>query len=161
MFHAYLGTNVWQDQPASNLLDGAAPFYRCYACKDGGYVAVGSLEPQFFAKLLSGLGIAADAYDQNDRAQWPRMAEDFAKAFLSRTRDAWEAQFAGTDACVTPVLSLREAMDHPVNTARQVFVERHGVKQAMPAPRFSATPGGAGESVSLTIDAALARWRVR
>jgi alpha-methylacyl-CoA racemase len=161
LFHAFLATGQWLDAPASNLLDGGAPFYRCYACNNGGHVAVGALEPQFFALLLSGLGIPGDRYVQNDRTQWPAMAADFASVLQTKTRDEWAVHFAGTDACVTPVLSIREAMDHPANLARKVFVERDGVPQAAPAPRFSATPGAVFGSVSLTIEEALADWSMR
>jgi alpha-methylacyl-CoA racemase len=158
LFHAYLATGVWTDRPASNLLDGSAPFYRCYACKQGGHVAVGALEPQFFAQLLIGLDIPADRYDQNDQAQWPAMVTDFTTAFASRTRDEWEHRFAGTDACVTPVLSLGEAQVHPANTARAMFIDHAGVTQAAPAPRFSATPGQVHDSAAITIEHALADW---
>lgn len=158
LFHAYLATGVWVDRPASNLLDGSAPFYRCYACKDGGHVAVGALEPQFFALLVAGLDIPADRYAQNDQTQWPTMIADFTAAFASRTRDEWEARFAGTDACVTPVLSLAEAQVHPANVARSVFIDHAGVTQAAPAPRFSATPGAVRESTAVVIDDALADW---
>jgi len=158
LFHAFTATGQWQDQPAANLLDGAAPFYRCYACKGGGHVAVGALEPQFFAQLLAGLEIPADRYDQNDRVQWPAMIAQFTEVFLSRTRDEWEARFAGTDACLSPVLSMGEAMAHPVNTARGVFIEHSGVAQAAPAPRFSATPGAVTDSVNLSAAEALDAW---
>jgi alpha-methylacyl-CoA racemase len=158
LFHAFLATGSWKDQPASNLLDGSAPFYRCYACKDGGHVAVGSLEPQFFAQLLVGLDIPADRYVQNDESHWPAMAADFAAIFASRTRQEWEAKFATSDACVTPVLSMGEAMVHPANTARNMFINHEGVTQAAPAPRMSATPGKVRESVTLSAAEALAAW---
>ena len=158
LFHAFLATGSWQDRPASNLLDGAAPFYRCYACRDGGHVAVGALEPQFFARLLDGLGLPADRFDQNDESRWPYMEAEFARVFASRTRQEWEDHFAGTDACVSPVLSMREAMHHPANTARQVFLDHSGVMQAAPAPRFSKTPGAVRESTELSVEQALAAW---
>jgi alpha-methylacyl-CoA racemase len=158
LFHAFLSTGSWQDEPSSNLLDGAAPFYRCYACKGGGHVAVGALEPQFFAQLLEGLEIPADRYDQDDRSQWPTMEAEFAELFANRTRQDWEERFAGTDACVSPVLSMREAMTHPVNTARRVFMEHGGVAQAAPAPRFSATPGQVRETTTLSPAQALDAW---
>ena len=158
LFHAYLATGMWQDRPAANLLDGSAPFYRCYACEDGGHVAVGALEPQFFALLLAGLEIPADRYDQNDQTQWPAMTAEFAAAFAKQSRQHWEQRFAGTDACVTPVLSLREAQVHPANTARHVFVEHAGVTQAAPAPRFSATPGQVRDSHEVAIDAIIDEW---
>jgi len=158
LFHAWLGTGSWRDAPASNLLDGGAPFYRCYSCKDGGAVAVGSLEPQFFALLLDGLGVPREKYDQADRAQWPAMRREFAEIFASKTRNDWEERFAGTDACVTPVLSMSEAMGHPVNRERDVFIELDNVWQAAPAPRFSATPGKATTSTALSVADAMERW---
>lgn len=158
LFHAYLSTDNWLDQPASNLLDGSAPFYRCYTCKDGGYVAVGSLEPQFYALLLAGLGIPLDRYCQNDRDQWPAMEADFAATFLTRTREEWEDRFSGTDACVSPVLSMREAIAHKANVDRSVFADHEGTTQAAPAPRFSGTPGEIRSSVSLSSTEALAAW---
>mgnify|MGYP005990015557 CR=1 FL=1 len=158
LFHAFLDNGLWRDERASNLLDGAAPFYRCYACADGGHVAVGALEPQFFAALLEGLEIPADRFVQNDRACWPAMAQAFTQAFATRPRDAWEAHFAGTDACVTPVLSLGEALDHPVHATRGVFVDTDGIRHAAPAPRFSVTPGRNGPARSIALDEAIAAW---
>jgi alpha-methylacyl-CoA racemase len=159
LFHAYLASGSWVDRPASNLLDGAAPFYRCYTCKDGGHVAIGPLEPQFFAQLIKALEVASDRFDQYDRSQWPEMERVFADIFLSQTRDHWEAVFAGTDACVSPVLSIREAMIHTANVERGVFEERDGLPQAVPAPRFSATPGAIRQSRKLGVDDVLAEWR--
>ena len=161
LFHAYLATGNWQDRPASNFLDGAAPYYRCYPCADGGHVAVGPLEAQFFAQLLAGLEIPIDRFEQEDRAQWGAMEQAFAQKFAAQPRDHWERVFAGTDACVSPVLSMREAMAHPANTARGVFSERDGVMQAMPAPRFSATPGTVPVSETLTAAELLSRWEAR
>lgn len=158
LFHAYLATGNWQDRPAANLLDGSAPFYRCYRCKCGGHVAVGPLEPQFFAQLLAGLEITADRYDQNDTVEWPAMAADFEATFAKRTRKEWEDIFAKSDACVSPVLSLREAMVHPVNAARGQFIQYRGVSQASPAPRFSRTPGKIRQSVNQTAADVLAAW---
>ena len=158
LYHAYLSTGSWQDEPASNLFDGAAPYYRCYLCKCGGSVAVGALEPQFFALLLDGLGLPADRFNQQDQAQWPDMEAEFARVFASATRDEWEQRFSGTDACVSPVLSMREAMNHPLNVERQVFVEHNGVKQAAPAPRFSETPGLITPGATVMIEEVLNTW---
>lgn len=158
LFHAYLATDNWHDEPASNLLDGAAPFYRCYACKDGGHVAVGSLEPQFFALLVAGLDIPADRYSQNDKEQWPAMEADFADTFLTRTRQEWEERFAGTDACVSPVLSMREAMNHAANADRKMFTNHEGVYQSVPAPRFSGTPTKIRSSTTMSPAEALTAW---
>jgi alpha-methylacyl-CoA racemase len=140
MVWALRAQGVWRDEPASNLLDTGAPFYDTYACADGGYVAVGALEPQFYAELLTGLGLAAEALPgQYDPAGWPVLRERFTAAFASRPRDEWADAFAGTDACVTPVLSLAEAPRHPHLAARGTLTEVDGVLQAAPAPRFSRT----------------------
>ncbi|MFV0645474.1 MAG: CoA transferase, partial [Sphingomonadaceae bacterium] len=141
------------------FLDGAAPFYRCYTCKDGGHVAIGPLEPQFFARLLEGLGIAPDRFEQNNRDHWPEMERVFAQIFASQPRAHWEAVFDGSDACVAPVLSMREAMMHPANTARGVFTDHEGVMQAVPAPRFSGTPGAIRKNETLSAADLLAKWQ--
>ncbi len=143
MILALKGMGEWTDERQSNIVDGAAPFYDTYACSGGGFVAVGALEPQFYAALLQGLGIDPKSLgDQNDRAGWPAMRERFTELFASRTRDEWAAHFAGTDACVTPVLSFDEASLHPHLVARGTYIEVDGVVQAAPAPRFSRTPAG-------------------
>jgi len=118
---------LWDDEREVNLLDGGAPFYRTYATADGRWMAVGALEPQFYAALVAGLGLAdAELPAQTDRSGWPELAERFAVVFASRTRAEWESVFAGTDACVTPVLSLGEAPEHAHNSERGVFGERDG-----------------------------------
>ncbi len=137
-------TGAWQDQRGSNLLDGGAPFYDTYVCADGGCVAVGALEPQFYAALLAGLGLdAAGLPAQHDRARWPELRARFAAAFAARSRDEWAKVFAGTDACVSPVLSMAEAPAHPHATARNAFVEVGGIVQPAPAPRFGRTGAAA------------------
>jgi alpha-methylacyl-CoA racemase len=158
LYHAWLSTEVWDDRPFSNLFDGAAPFYRCYTCKDGRYIAVGALEPQFFAQLLSGLEMPADRYDQNDRSCWPAMAAEFSRTFVMKTREEWEVRFREFDACVSPVLSMREAMVHPANEARKVFTVHNGVTQSNPAPRFSSTPGGIAPGQVLSAQEVIAAW---
>lgn len=141
--HGFLADGWWVPERASNLLDGAAPFYTTYETSDGGHVAVGALEPQFFAALLDGLGLSAeDVGAQNDRERWPAMRDLFAARFKTRTRDEWATHFHGTDACVAPVLSMSEAADHPHNSYRGTFLEVEGVSQPAPAPRFSKTPAG-------------------
>jgi alpha-methylacyl-CoA racemase len=137
---------AWQDARGTNLLDGGAPFYDTYQAADGGYLAVGALEPQFYAALLAGLGLAdAGLPAQHDRAGWPLLRERFTEVFLTRTRDAWAEAFAGTDACVSPVLGPDEAPAHPHAVARHSFVEVGGLVQPAPAPRFgrsaAAQPG--------------------
>jgi alpha-methylacyl-CoA racemase len=133
----------WQDTRGVNLLDGGAPFYDTYATADGEYMAVGALEPQFYAALLHGLGLTdAGLPGQHDRAGWPVLRQRFAATFSGRTRAEWEDVFAGTDACVSPVLSLAEAPAHPHARARDAFVEVNGVTQPAPAPRFGRTAPG-------------------
>lgn len=159
-FHAFTASGLWSDQRGANLLDGSKPFYRCYACAEGGHVAVGPLERQFFAQLLTGLGIAQDRFVQYDPAGWPEMEAAFAAAFLTRTRDQWDEVFRDTDACVSPVLSFSEAAHHPHNRDRATLVELDGVTQPAPAPRFAATATGITPERRglLTVSEALALW---
>jgi alpha-methylacyl-CoA racemase len=141
MMHALRGMDAWTDDRASNLLDGGAPFYDTYQCADGHYIAVGAIEPHFFAALLDGLGLdPAVVGGQHDRRRWPAMRQTFADRFARRTRDEWATRFGSMDACVTPVLSFTEAVSDPHLAARGTYLELDGVKQAAPAPRFSRTP---------------------
>jgi alpha-methylacyl-CoA racemase len=136
-------TGALRDQRESFLLDGGAPFYRCYETSDGKYMAVGAIEPQFFAALLIGLGLTPDEVPgQLDIGSYPQMYDVFAERFASRTRDEWTQVFAGTDACVTPVLTWSEAATDDHLKARSTVITAHGVEQAAPAPRFSRTPAG-------------------
>jgi alpha-methylacyl-CoA racemase len=136
-------TGSLKDQRESFLLDGGAPFYRTYECSDGKHMAVGSIEPQFFAELLAGLGLTPDEVpNQFDLGRYDEMRAIFSERFASRTRDEWSAVFAGTDACVTPVLTWTEASTNDHLAARSTIVTRDGVDQAAPAPRFSRTPAG-------------------
>lgn len=139
--HGYVADGWWDaGRRESNLLDGGAPFYSVYETSDGRHVAVGALEPQFFSLLLEGLGIDPTSLSaQNDRDGWAEMRRIFASVFSTRTRDEWADHFAGTDACVAPVLTLEEASAHPHNAERGTFVEVDGVIQPGPAPRFSST----------------------
>ncbi len=141
MVYGMLGAGLWQDRRAANLLDGGAPFYDTYACADGRHVAVGAIEPQFHAQLLAGLGLT-DRYPggQLDVARWPEQKALLTEVFATRTRDEWAEVFAGTDACVTPVLGLTEAPAHPHLAARGTFADVGGGPQPGPAPRFSRTP---------------------
>jgi alpha-methylacyl-CoA racemase len=123
------------------VVDGGAPFYDVYRCADGLDFAVGALEPQFYAALLTGLGIAPEELPpQYDRDGWPATKARFAELFGSRPRAEWLGVFDGTDACVTPVLGFDEAEQHPHLVGRGTLVEVDGVVQAAPAPRFSRTP---------------------
>ncbi|MCI1261277.1 MAG: CoA transferase [Tetrasphaera jenkinsii] len=138
---ALRGSGQWRDEPAANLLDGAAPFYDVYPCAGGGFIAVGALEPAFYAQLLAGLGLDPSTLPaQYDRAGWPTLRAAIAARFGERTREEWTAVFSGTDACVTPVLGLADAAYDEHVRARETLVAVDGVTQAAPAPRFSRTP---------------------
>jgi alpha-methylacyl-CoA racemase len=139
MLYAWRAAGTWTDQRGANLLDGGAPFYRCYECADGQFVAVGAIEPQFFAALMTGLGLEAEGWDQNDRSAWPGMAVRIAQVFATGRRDDWAARFEATDACVSPVLGMAEAPRHPHNRARGTFTGPPD--QPAPGPRFSNHPG--------------------
>jgi alpha-methylacyl-CoA racemase len=147
MTHGLLAAGLWADERGANLLDGGAPFYSVYATSDGRYMAVGALEAKFYAELLGGLGLAGeeDPAGQHDRDRWPALRERIAAAFARRTQAEWTEVFAESDACVAPVLGLREAADHPHIRARGTIVARDGVPQPAPAPRFSATPAALGD----------------
>ncbi|CAN5418801.1 alpha-methylacyl-CoA racemase [soil metagenome] len=134
----------WVDERGENIFDGSAPFYCTYPCADGRFVAVGALEPQFFAELLHLLDFDPESVGpQRDRSTWPALRERLATAFLARTRDAWAELFGTSDACVTPVLTMTEAMADPHLQARGVFTDVDGVPQPAPAPLLSRTPAGA------------------
>ncbi len=161
MVWSLLAGGAWVDERGANLLDGGAPFYDTYTCADGRHVAVGALEPKFYAELLAGLGLADEPLSaQYDRVGWPRLRERFAAAFASRTRDEWAEVFAGTDACVAPVLALHEAAEHPHLASRSTLVESDGVRQPSPAPRFSRTPPELPslKPVDVDVDGVLAGW---
>lgn len=136
-------TGSLRDQRESFMLDGGAPFYGTYETADGRYMAVGSIEPQFFAALLAGLGLSADDVPgQFETDRYGEMRELFTSRFATKTRDEWTEVFAGTDACVTPVLTWTEAAANEHLRQRSTLVDVNGVAQAAPAPRFSRTPAG-------------------
>ncbi|MFG2223053.1 CaiB/BaiF CoA transferase family protein [Streptomyces sp. NPDC048644] len=141
MIHGMLAAGGWQDRRGANLLDGGAPFYGTYETADGAHMAVGALEPRFYAEFIRLLGIEDQAPDRNDLAAWAELRSAIAARFRTRTRAEWTAVFEGTDACVAPVLSLREAPAHPHLAARGTFIDHGGLTQPAPAPRFSRTPG--------------------
>ncbi|MFC4061090.1 CaiB/BaiF CoA transferase family protein [Planomonospora corallina] len=138
MFYHGVQSGFWGPR-GTNLLDTGSPVYDTYETADGKYLAVGALEPQFWAQLVSLMGLT-DLPDREDRANWPALRERLAEAFRSRTRAEWEAVFDGTDACVSPVLEMSEAPGHPHNRARGTFVEVGGVRQPAPAPRLLGVP---------------------
>ena len=138
---AMRGAGTWSEERHANLLDGGAPFYDTYECADGRWIAVAPIERKFYAELLAGLGLP-DLGDQYDRASWPAIRAALNERIRTRDRDEWAAVFAGTDACVAPVLTFTEALTHPHAVARQAFVTLEGVQQPAPAPRFDRTPTG-------------------
>jgi alpha-methylacyl-CoA racemase len=128
---------AWQDERGTNVLDGGAPFYDTYATADGRYLAVGALEPKFFAELLARLGIDETSVPaQYDRSGWPELRARLTEVFAGRTQAEWVEVFTGSDACVAPVVSPRDAPGHPHNAARKTFIDVGGVTQPAPAPRF-------------------------
>ena len=134
---------LWSDERGTNLLDSGAPFYDVYRCADGLELAVGAIEPQFFAALLAVLELdPAATPDQQDQTRWPELRSVLGAAIAGRPRAAWLERAAGTDACIAPVLTMLEAAEHPHVHARGTIVERDGVPQPAPAPRFSGTPNG-------------------
>jgi alpha-methylacyl-CoA racemase len=131
---------LWADKRESNLIDGGAHFYGTYECADGKWISIGAIEPQFYAELLEKAQITDPRFKkQMDPRLWPELKEALAEKFKSKSRDEWCAIMEGTDICFAPVLSLSEAPDHPHNVARQTFIERDGIVQPAPAPRFSRT----------------------
>ncbi|WP_211274392.1 CaiB/BaiF CoA transferase family protein [Streptomyces chattanoogensis] len=141
MIHGMLAAGGWQDRRGANLLDGGTPFYGAYETADGGYMAVGALEKRFYAEFIRLLGIEDEAPGRDDLAAWGELRTAIAARFKTRTREEWTAVFEESDACVAPVLSLREAPDHPHLAARGTFADHGGITQPAPAPRFSHTPG--------------------
>jgi alpha-methylacyl-CoA racemase len=141
--YKFRNSGMWRDERGTNMLDTGAPFYDTYRTKDGQFMSVGAIEPQFYAALLRGLGLEAVAMPaQMDQASWAATAARFAELFARKTRDEWSAIFDGTDACVAPVLGLGEAHEHPHNRARSLLIADHQDKrEPAPAPRLSRTPG--------------------
>jgi alpha-methylacyl-CoA racemase len=162
---ALRGVGRWSDERGANLLDGGAPFYDTYRCRDDRFVAVGAIERKFFAQLVALLDIDADAEglgDQYDPGAWPAWRAVIAERISGRTRDEWAVLATGTDACLTPVLTLAEALEDAHARERDAFVETGGVPLAAPAPRFSRTvpdlPGAPDTAAVAPADVA-ARWR--
>jgi alpha-methylacyl-CoA racemase len=159
-FYAARASGFWGER-GTNMLDTGAPWYDSYETADGAWLAVGAIEPQFYAQLLEALGLAdEDLPDQHDVARWPELRARFTEVLRTRTRDEWAAHFAPFDACVAPALSPLEAPLHPHNVARGTFLELRGVPQPAPSPRFSGTPAPAprppehpGESTDATLGA--------
>ena len=142
LLHGMMAGGLWRDRRGSNMLDGGVPWYDTYATSDGQWMAVGALEPQFYDELVHLLELDPAVADRSDPTRWPEIRSALTAAFASRTRDEWTEVFEGTDACVAPVLSLRQAAAHPHLAKRETFVEVGGVVQPAPAPRFSRTTSG-------------------
>ena len=140
-FQAYRQQGTWQDARTSNIVDGGAHYYGCYETSDAKYIAVGAMEPQFYANLLAVMGLAGQSLPaQDDKAAWPVLRARFAEVFRQRTRDGWVRAAAGRDACLAPVLSIDEAPQHPHMKARDSYAEFDKLRHPSPAPRFSQTP---------------------
>jgi alpha-methylacyl-CoA racemase len=145
IFHGLRAMGVWRSGREQNFLDGGAHFYNVYETRDGQWVSVGAIEPQFYRHLLQGLGIDDPAFDDAlNPERWPAFKAELARRFKQKTRAEWDAVFAPLDACYAPVLTWDDAALHPHNAARGTFVEQAGVLQPAPAPRLSATPGALG-----------------
>ena len=149
MFHGFETIGGWDaTQRGSNMLDGGAHFYDTYECADGEYVAIGSIEPQFYALLKEKAGLSEEDFgDQNNKDKWPQMKQKIAAVFLTKTRAEWCELMEGTDVCFAPVLNFKDAPSHPANVARNTYIELDGVTQPAPAPRFSRTPSEVAHGV--------------
>ncbi len=160
MFFDMTAAGRWKDQRESNMLDGGAHFYGTYACKDGKFISIGSIEPQFYAQLRELAGLNDAAFDaQMDAAAWPALKARLVEVFKGKTRDEWCAIMEGTDVCFAPVLSLSEAADHPHMAARGVIVEHNGHRQPAPAPRFSRTPSAIRASEPADLASLARAWQ--
>ncbi len=156
MIYGMLAAGHWSLERGRNLLDGGAPFYRCYECGDGRWLAIAAIEPQFFRAMMQGLGLDPAAWDQADREHWPALADEIAAVVARQPRDHWAALFDGTDACVAPVLTMDEAPHHPHNRARRAFLD--APPQPAPAPRFSETLAEVGQNERADVARVLERW---
>jgi alpha-methylacyl-CoA racemase len=161
MVYSRMHLGQWRDQRESNGLDGGAPWYATYATRDGRFMAVGAIEPPFYAELVRGLGLDEAALpDRFERSNWPALKQRFAAAFAARTRDEWVAHFTGSDACVSPVMSMAEAPHHPHLAARGTFTRLDGQYVPSAAPRFDDEPPRVAQpSRTVALQEALDAWR--
>jgi alpha-methylacyl-CoA racemase len=140
LMYGLFAQGAWKDERGVNVLDTGAPWYNTYATKDGKWLSVGAIEGRFYEEFVTRLGLEmSELPKQHDRSGWPDLERRFADTIAAKTRDEWERIFAGSDACVAPILALSEVADHPHNAARATFSRRDGVLQPAPAPRFSRT----------------------
>jgi alpha-methylacyl-CoA racemase len=162
MFRSLMAQGTWQDEPRANRLDGGAHFYGTYECADGKFLAVGAYEPQFYATLRRIAGLDDAIFDdQHNRARWPEMRARMEAVFRTRTRDEWAHLLEMEEACVAPIVSMTEAVQHPHLVARETFVPYDGCLQPAPAPRFSRTPPaiqGSPATPAVTAETILKRW---
>ena len=162
MIYGMRRAGLWQDARAANMLDGGAHFYGTYRCRCGGFVAIGAIEPQFYAELLEKAGLDGAAFRaQLDARAWPALKSALASRFAEKSRDEWCAIMEGSDVCFAPVLTIDEAPDHAHNVARGIFTEADNVRQPAPAPRLQRTPGGirpASQTTPLDIATVLTAW---
>jgi alpha-methylacyl-CoA racemase len=162
IFYARVAGRLWRDERGVNAIDGGAPWYDVYETADGKYISIGAIEGRFYARLMELLGLdAATLPERHDSARWPELSARLRDTFKQKTRDEWCKSLEGQDVCFAPVLSLAEAPAHPHNRARGTFMERDGVIQPAPAPRFSRTPGSVERSAPRRGEggsAALAEW---
>ncbi len=160
MFFDMTAIGRWVEGRESNFLDGGAHFYGVYECACGNFISIGSIEPQFYALLRQHAGLSEAEFDaQMDRKAWPALKQKLVEVFKSKTRDDWCKVMEGTDICFAPVLTMAEAPKHPHMAARKIFVERHGVTQPAPAPRFSRTPSAIREPEKAEIAALTSEWK--
>ena len=160
MFFDMAAIGRWTEERNRNFLDGGAHFYGVYECACGHFVSIGSIEPQFYALLREHAGLTdADFDKQMDPKAWPALKEKLRAVFKSKTREDWCKIMEGTDICFAPILTMSEAPKHPHMAARKVFVERHGVTQPAPAPRFSRTPSTIREPEKAEIAALTTAWK--
>lgn len=142
MLYGHLQRGTWADRRESNIIDGGSHFYNVYQCADGAWISLGSIEPQFYGRLLQALDVTdPDFAEQHDPSRWARLKQKLAAVIATRTREDWRQILEDADLCFAPVLSITEAPRHPHNLARAAFVDIDGVTQPAPVPRFSRTPG--------------------
>src|SRR5213078_2324233 len=160
MFFDMTAIGRWTGGREENFLDGGAHFYGVYQCSCGNFISIGSIEPQFYALLLQHAGLSGAEFDaQMDRKAWPALKQKLVHVFKTRARDEWCKIMEGTDICFAPVLTMAEAPKHPHNAAREIFVERHGVTQPAPAPRFSRTPSAIRDAATADIGEVMKEWK--
>jgi alpha-methylacyl-CoA racemase len=162
MFFDMSAIGRWVEGREKNFLDGGAHFYGIYECACGNFISIGSIEPQFYALLRQHAGLSDAAFDaQMDRKAWPELKAKLVEVFKTRTREEWCKIMEGTDICFAPILTMAEAPKHPHMAARKVFVERHGVTQPAPAPRFSRTPSAIREPASAELGEMVREWTTK